>query len=161
MKKHLAKIKKVVWATFEVASIIFILIYLSIYLSGVRRLNVGGVKLNFDSVTVMSIFVLAYANSVRGRVDDYLSARDANLTEVERKHRRWSSRFVLWAAWLVIFLPTYVYGRTYYASIGNANFSDLLLVLLYGIFGIGTAVPMPRAKSQSDKEPESESSATP
>lgn len=160
MKKHLARFKKVVWVTFEIALIIFILIYLSIYLSGVRRLNVGGVKLNFDSVTVMSIFVLSYANLVRSQIDDYLSARDANLTEAERKRRRWSSRFVLWAAWLVIFLPTYVYGRTYYASIGNADFSDLLLVLLYGIFGVGTAVPMPKAKPQSDKEPEPENDVT-
>lgn len=152
MKKHLTKALKSCWTAFEVVSLFFVLIYLGIYLSGAQKLNVGGMKLSFDSLTSMSIFVVAWSGLARDQIDAYLSTRDAKLTELKRKQRRWSLRLALWAAWFSAYFSIYAYGQMYYAYLGDVGLFDLLIVLVYGIVGIAIAVSMPKTGEIKENE---------
>ena len=69
MKQNLTKSLTSLGVAFEIIALLFIMIYLSIYLSGIRRLNVYGLKMNFDSISGMAIIVVSWAGSARSRIN--------------------------------------------------------------------------------------------
>lgn len=144
MKQNLTKYLKSLGVAFEIIALLFIMIYLSIYLSGIRRLNVYGLKMNFDSISGMAIIVVSWAGSARSRINHRFFSQESKLSFDERKERRRRFRHILWTTWFTIYFPVFTYGQIFYAHLGKADFMDLILVLLYGIIGIDIAIPMPK-----------------
>lgn len=128
---------------------LFILVYLGIYLLGVRQINVGGLNLTFKQLTGTSILIVSSAYLARDKVNSFLSVHDAHLAYQERKKRCQSLRIVCWATWFAIYFPIYVYGQTFYQNISQSDMFDLCLVLLYGIVAIRITISMPTAEDEA------------
>lgn len=148
MKQYFTKKANVLWIMFDCLMVLFVLIYLVIHLSGIWEINVCGLRLDFESLTGISILVVSSASLMRDRVDARLAARNTELDYGEHKKRRQSLRHAVWAIWFATYFPVYTYCQMYYAHLGSrkVNLFNLIVVLSYGIVGAVIAIPMPKTE---------------